>query len=72
LSSDQTRSSKLVYFSGIDKCRFRQPVVPGDQLRIEVTVIKRRDRYFKMRGLALVDGNLAVEADLSCSLVDRT
>jgi len=71
LSGDQARSSKLVYFSGIDKCRFRQPVVPGDQLRIEVTVLKQRGRYFKMRGRALVEGNVAVEAELSCSVVDR-
>lgn len=71
LSGDQSRNSKLVYFSGIDKCRFRQPVVPGDQLRIEVNVLKQRDRYFKMMGHALVDGNVAVEAELSCSLVDR-
>lgn len=71
LNGDQSRNSKLVYFSGIDKCRFRQPVVPGDQLRIEVTVLKQRDRYFKMKGQALVDGVIAVEAELSCSLVDR-
>ncbi len=70
--SDQARDSKLVYFSGIDKCRFRQPVVPGDQLRIEVTVLKQRERYYKMKGQALVDGNLAVEAELSCSVVDRS
>jgi beta-hydroxyacyl-ACP dehydratase FabZ len=71
LSGDQSRNSKLVYFSGIDKCRFRQPVIPGDQLRIEVKVIKQRNRYFKMMGRALVENNLAVEAELSCSLVDR-
>ena len=72
LNRDPNRDSKLVYFSGIDKCRFRQPVVPGDQLRIEVVVLKQRDRYFKMRGQALVDGNVVVEAELSCSIVDRT
>ena len=71
LSGDETRDSKLVYFSGIDKCRFRLPVVPGDQLRIEVTVLKQRERYYKMRGQALVDGNVAVEAELSCSIVER-
>jgi beta-hydroxyacyl-ACP dehydratase FabZ len=71
LHSDPDRDSKLVYFSGIDKCRFRQPVVPGDQLRIEVVVLKQRDRYYKMRGQASVDGNVAVEAELSCSVVDR-
>jgi beta-hydroxyacyl-ACP dehydratase FabZ len=71
LNRDPDRLSKLVYFSGIDRCRFRQPVVPGDQLRIEVTVVKQRDRYFKMKGQALVDGNVVVEAELSCSVVDR-
>jgi beta-hydroxyacyl-ACP dehydratase FabZ len=71
LNNDPDRSSKLVYFSGIDRCRFRQPVVPGDQLRIEVTVLRQRDRYYKMKGQALVDGNIAVEAELSCSVVDR-
>jgi beta-hydroxyacyl-ACP dehydratase FabZ len=71
-SGDQARGSKLVYFSGIDKCRFRQPVIPGDQLRIEVTVLKQRERYYKMKGQALVDGNLAVEAELSCSVIDRS
>jgi beta-hydroxyacyl-ACP dehydratase FabZ len=71
LFGDKNRNAKLVYFSGIDKCRFRQPVVPGDQLRIEVTVLKQRDRYYKMKGQALVDGNIAVEAELSCSIIDR-
>jgi 3-hydroxyacyl-[acyl-carrier-protein] dehydratase len=71
-SSDQARDSKLVYFSGIDKCRFRQPVIPGDQLRIEVTVLKQRERYYKMKGQATVDGNLAIEAELSCSVIDRS
>jgi beta-hydroxyacyl-ACP dehydratase FabZ len=69
---DKDRDSKLVYFSGIDKCRFRQPVIPGDQLRLEVTVLKQRERYYKMKGQALVDGNLAVEAELSCSVIDRS
>jgi beta-hydroxyacyl-ACP dehydratase FabZ len=71
LSGDESRSDKLIYFSAIDKCRFRQPVVPGDQLRIEISVLKQRDRYYKMQGQALVDGNVVVEAELSCSIVDR-
>ena len=71
LCGDPNRASKLVYFSGIDNCRFRQPVIPGDQLRIEVKVLKHRGRYFKMMGQALVDGNVTVEAELSCSVVDR-
>jgi beta-hydroxyacyl-ACP dehydratase FabZ len=70
-TGEQNRDAKLVYFSGIDKCRFRQPVIPGDQLRMEVTVLKKRDRYYKMKGQASVDGNIAVEAELSCSVIDR-
>jgi beta-hydroxyacyl-ACP dehydratase FabZ len=69
--ADENRSSKLVYFSGIDNCRFRQPVIPGDQLRLEVTSIKRRGNYFKMKGEALVEGALVAEAELSCAIVDR-
>jgi beta-hydroxyacyl-ACP dehydratase FabZ len=72
LNSDENRTSKLVYFSGIDKCRFRHPVVPGDQLRIEVSVLKQRKSYFKMKGRATVDDRLAVEAELSCSLINKS
>jgi beta-hydroxyacyl-ACP dehydratase FabZ len=70
-SSDASCNSKLVYFSAIDKCRFRQPVLPGDQIRLEVTVIKRRGNYFKTKCEALVNGTLVAEAELSCALVDR-
>jgi len=67
------RKNQLVYFSGIDRCRFRKPVIPGDQLRIEVTLMRQRNRrYFKMKGRALVDGDVAVEGELSCSVVDRS
>jgi beta-hydroxyacyl-ACP dehydratase FabZ len=71
LSSGENRTSQLVYFSGIDRCRFRHPVFPGDQLRIEVNVLKQRERYFKMKGRATVEDRLAVEAELSCSVVDQ-
>jgi beta-hydroxyacyl-ACP dehydratase FabZ len=69
---DEDRESKLVYFSGIDKCRFRQPVGPGDQIRLEVGVMRSRERYYRMRGEAFVDGTLVAEAELSCAVVDRT
>jgi 3-hydroxyacyl-[acyl-carrier-protein] dehydratase len=72
LSGDPDRESKLVYFSGIDKCRFRHPVIPGDQLEIHVHVLKQRKSYYRMKGRATVDGRLAVEAELSCSLTLRT
>ena len=64
--------NQLVYFSGIDRCRFRRPVFPGDQLRIEVRLLRQRSlRYFKMRGRALVDGDVAAEGEFSCSVVHR-
>ena len=70
-NKDENRNSKLVFFSGIDNCRFRQPVYPGDQIRLEVTAIRCRGSYFKMKGEALVDGTLVAEAELSCSIVNR-
>jgi beta-hydroxyacyl-ACP dehydratase FabZ len=71
-STAETRDAKLVYFSGIDHCRFRHPVIPGDQIRLEVTAIARRGNFYKMKGAALVDGKLVAEAELSCAIVDRT
>jgi beta-hydroxyacyl-ACP dehydratase FabZ len=71
-SAVENRESKLVYFSGIDNCRFRRPVVPGDQLRLEIDVVRTRGCYFKMKGNALVDGVLVAEAELSCALVARS
>jgi len=65
------RESKLVFFTGIDKAKFRKPVVPGDQLRLELTVLRLRPRYVKLRGEAYVDGQLVAEAEISSSLVDR-
>ena len=65
------KDSKLAYFSGIDHCRFRNPVFPGDQLRLVVTLIKERGRFYKMRGEATVNDKLAVEAELSCTMVDK-
>jgi beta-hydroxyacyl-ACP dehydratase FabZ len=65
------RESKLFYFSGIDKARFRRTVTPGDQLRFTLEVLKRRSRTCKMRGLATVDGERAAEAEILSSLVPR-
>jgi len=68
----EDRAAKLVYFTGIDKARFRRTVVPGDQLRFELDVLKLRSRTCKMRGRALVDGEVAAEAEILSALVDRT
>ncbi len=61
----------LVYFIGIDKAKFRKPVVPGDQIRFELEMISLRKRFCKMRGVATVDGDVVAEAELLSSIVDR-
>jgi 3-hydroxyacyl-[acyl-carrier-protein] dehydratase len=70
--SDEDRGSKLVYFTGIEHCRFRNPVIPGDQLRLVVSVLKRRERYFRMRGEAWVEDSLVAEGELSCTVIHRS
>ena len=65
------RHAKLIYFTGIDNCRFRRPVVPGDQLLLEVVVLKKRPRFAVLKGVARVGDELAAEAELSCAMVDR-
>jgi beta-hydroxyacyl-ACP dehydratase FabZ len=72
LASLPDRETKLVFFTGIDGAKFRRPVVPGDQLRLELTVLKLRPRYIKLRGEAYVDGQLVAEAEISSALVDRS
>jgi 3-hydroxyacyl-[acyl-carrier-protein] dehydratase len=57
----------LMYFMGLDQVRFRKPVVPGDQLIIEVEIIKKRARVIKLSGVAKVDGQVAAEAQLMAS-----
>jgi 3-hydroxyacyl-[acyl-carrier-protein] dehydratase len=66
------RDQKLVFFTGIEKARFRRPVVPGDQLRIEVNVLSWRSIAGRMDGKVLVDGKLAAEAIISCAVVDAS
>jgi beta-hydroxyacyl-ACP dehydratase FabZ len=65
------RDSKLVYFAGIDAARFRRPVVPGDQLRLAMEIIKMRSKTCKMRGVATVDGEVAAEAEIMSAVVER-
>jgi beta-hydroxyacyl-ACP dehydratase FabZ len=71
LSEVKDLHSKLVYFMGIDDCRFRRPVVPGDQLRLEVEVLHARKSSAKVRGVAKVDGQVAAEATILSVIVDR-
>ena len=65
------RDTKLFLFGGVDKARFRKPVVPGDQLRLECEVLQRRANTVKLRGVAKVEGALVAEAELLSVMVDR-
>ena len=61
---------RIAYFAGIDGCKFRRPVVPGDQLRLEVTILAHKGPVWKMHGEATVDGALAAKADLTATIPD--
>ena len=69
--SDEQRAKKLYLFAGIDKARFRRPVVPGDQLILECEVLQRRASTVKVRGVAKVSDIVVAEAELLSMLVDR-
>ena len=71
LTEVEDRDSKLILFTGIDRAKFRRPVVPGDQLRIEVEVKVWRGNAGRMQGMAYVGDKLAAEAYVTCVLVDR-
>jgi 3-hydroxyacyl-[acyl-carrier-protein] dehydratase len=65
------RDSKLMVFTSIENARFRRPVTPGDQLRIEVTVLNWRTRVVKMGGSITVNGKVVCDATVMCQMVDR-
>jgi 3-hydroxyacyl-[acyl-carrier-protein] dehydratase len=65
------RDKKLVYFTGIENAKFRRPVIPGDQLRIEMDQLSRRNHFGKMSGRATVDGRLVAEATVLFAIVDH-
>ena len=58
------QKKRLVYFAGIDRARFRKPVRPGDQLRMELKLLRLRQSSYKVRGTAYVEGELVAEAEL--------
>lgn len=61
-------ASSVVYFIGIDGARFKRPVGPGDQLKMEVEVLRATRGIYKYKAVATVDGQLAVEAELMCTI----
>lgn len=71
LSSIPDRRNKLVLLASVEQAKFRKPVVPGDQLRIEMTVTKRKASIAKMQGIATVEGIVVAEAVLMCKLADK-
>lgn len=62
---------KFVLFSKIDNMKFRRPVVPGDQLRLECVLSKSKGRFFQLHGKAFVEGEVAAEGDMLASLLNR-
>jgi 3-hydroxyacyl-[acyl-carrier-protein] dehydratase len=65
------RDDKLLVFTGIERARFRRPVTPGDQLRIEVDVLAFRQTAGRLQGKAYVEGKLVCEAVVTCRLLTR-
>jgi 3-hydroxyacyl-[acyl-carrier-protein] dehydratase len=76
LTEVEDRSNKLIMFTGIERAKFRRPVVPGDQLRIEVVLKAWRAVEnmiaVRMEGIATVDGQKVAEASVKCQLVDSS
>ena len=62
---------KAVYFMSIEKAKFRRPVVPGDQLRLEIKVLQQRGNVWKFSGAATVEGKLAAEADFTAMVTNK-
>lgn len=67
----ENRNEKLFYFGGIDKARFRRPVVPGDQLILELDVLHQRAQSARLRGIGRVDGKVVAEAEMMSVMADR-
>jgi 3-hydroxymyristoyl/3-hydroxydecanoyl-(acyl carrier protein) dehydratase len=61
----------VVYLTGVDGAKFRKPVVPGDQLRFEVDVVKKRPPFWKMQAKAFVDNELVCEAEVTAMVTEE-
>src|SRR3989475_4710834 len=72
LTEVEDRADKLMVFTGIERARFRRPVVPGDQLRIEVDVKAWRGKTVSIEGIAYVGDKRAAEATVTCQLIQRS
>ncbi|HEY8849416.1 MAG TPA: 3-hydroxyacyl-ACP dehydratase FabZ [Thermoanaerobaculia bacterium] len=65
------RDSKLFLFGGVDKARFRKPVFPGDQLRLECDLLQKRSNSLRMHGTASVEGSIVAEAEMLSIMVEK-
>jgi len=71
LKEIENREEKLVLLASVDQAKFRRPVLPGDQLRIEMKMVKKKASVVKMCGQATVDGAVVAEAEVMCKLAER-
>ncbi len=67
---EPANKGKILYLAGVDNARFRKPIMPGDQIRFEIEVLFVRSKIGKIAGKAIVDGQTAVEAEITCAIVD--
>jgi len=67
----EDRAGKIPFFSGIERARFRRPVVPGDTLVLEVIALRIGSKVQKMQGTAKVDGHITAEAEIMCIIGNR-
>ncbi len=71
LNGTENPGNKLVFFMAINNVKFRKPVVPGDQLILDIRMVSRRSKVIQIRGQAFVDGVVVAEGDFTAALVDR-
>lgn len=71
-SFPEKKKSSLIFFMGMDKVKFRKPVVPGDQLILEMQILRQRALVFKMFGIALVDKKRVAEAEMMASFGEKS
>ncbi len=71
LDAETRTDDKLIFFTGINKAKFRKPVEPGDQIRFELEIVKRRQSMYIMAGKGMVNGDVVVEAELSAVIATQ-
>ena len=71
-SMDREKMGSLIFFMGMDKVKFRKPVVPGDQIIFEIKFLKQRSQAFKMSGVASVDDKRVAEAELMATFGEKS